>query len=50
VNPGKKKKKAAEESKRFLKKDHMDLNMVVAIRVRPMNAKELQHDYDIVKS
>ncbi len=29
-----------KEAKKFLKKDHSDSNMLVAIRIRPMDAKE----------
>lgn len=44
-----KSKKRADEGRKFLKKDQSDANMLVAIRIRPMNAKEkLNKNIDIV--
>ena len=38
------------EAKKFLKKDHHDSNMVVAVRVRPMSTKEVQaKDFEIIQ-
>lgn len=34
-------KKAAMEAEKFIDADHSDSNMVVAIRVRPISAKEI---------
>lgn len=46
-NPKNKKKKA----EKFLKKDHTDSNMLVAIRIRPLSQKEIQsNEKDIIRS
>lgn len=40
---------ATNEAKRFLRKDHHDSNMVVAVRIRPMSSKEIQNrDFEVV--
>jgi hypothetical protein len=45
------KKKKLEEAKKFLKKDHHDSNMLVAIRIRPLSQKEYQgNEFSIVKA
>ncbi len=45
----KSKKLTAVEAEAFLKQDQSDLNMVVAIRVRPMSQKELSSlEFDIL--
>lgn len=37
------------EAKKFLKKDHHDSNMVVAVRIRPMNTRETNaKDFDVL--
>ena len=38
-------------SKQFLKKDHHDTNMVVAVRIRPLHSREIQNkDFDIIQT
>jgi len=47
-NNGKKQKKKAEK---FLKEDHTDSNMLVAIRIRPLSQKEVvNQDKDIIRA
>jgi hypothetical protein len=37
------------DAKKFLKKDHHDSNMVVAVRIRPMNTRETNaKDFDVL--
>jgi hypothetical protein len=37
------------QAKNFLQKDHGDSNMIVAVRVRPLNSKEInKEDMDII--
>ena len=35
--------KGAQQAKQFIEKEHHDSNMVVAVRVRPLNQKEKQN-------
>lgn len=38
-----------KDAKQFLKKDHHDSNMVVAVRVRPLSQREIAiRDIDII--
>ena len=42
--------RTALRSKKFLKKDHSDSNMMVAIRIRPLDAKEKANkEFEIIK-
>jgi hypothetical protein len=41
--------KKTNQAKEFLSKEHHDSNMVVAVRVRPLNGRERDNkDYDIL--
>lgn len=40
-----------KDAKKFLKKDHSDHNMVVAIRIRPLNTQEvLRGEQEIIRT
>ena len=40
-----------EAAKKFLKKDHHDSNMLVSIRIRPLNPREIANtDQEIIRS
>lgn len=40
-----------KKAEKFLKEDHTDTNMLVAIRIRPLNQRELGlNDKDIIRS
>jgi len=40
-----------KKAEKFLKEDHTDSNMLVAIRIRPLNQKEIQNnEIDIIRS
>ena len=40
-----------KKAEKFLKEDHSDTNMLVAIRIRPLNQKEIQNnETDIIRS
>ena len=48
IEGNKKQKKKAEK---FLQKDHTDSNMLVAIRIRPLNQREITvQDKDIIRA
>ena len=40
-----------KKGEKFIAKDHSDSNMLVSIRIRPLNQKEQQsEEYDIIRS
>ena len=40
-----------KKAEKFLKEDHSDTNMLVAIRIRPLNQKEISNnEMDIIRS
>ena len=48
---GKKGGPAKKKAEKFLKDDHSDSNMLVAIRIRPLNPKEVSiNEKDIIRS
>lgn len=45
------KKAGKKKAEKFIKEDHSDTNMLVSIRIRPLNQKEIQvNDIDIIRS
>ena len=50
-NGGKKGGPAKKKAEKFLKDDHSDTNMLVAIRIRPLNPREVSiNEKDIIRS
>lgn len=44
-------KKGKKKAEKFLNKDHSDSNMLVAIRIRPLNSKEVaNNEMDIIRT
>ena len=54
LNPKKRRRRKGKEAvkaKKFLKRNHSDANMLVAIRIRPMAVKEVAaKDLDIISA
>ena len=49
--PGIKKPNNKKKAEKFIKEDHSDTNMLVAIRIRPLNQKEIGNkEQDIIRS
>ena len=43
--------KNKKDARKFLKKDHTDENMLVAIRIRPLNQREVDNnDKEIIRT
>jgi hypothetical protein len=48
---GLKKQITKKKAEKFIKEDHSDTNMLVAIRIRPLNQKEVgNNEMDIIRS
>jgi hypothetical protein len=41
-------KSKAAGAKKFLNKDHHDSNMIVAIRIRPLNQREIENHENLI--